>query len=173
MKCDKCNHDAIFHASMYLNGELVEVNLCADHYEDWVKKITDEMKNFTAIGNKEVEKLYRELMDTLNNVGNGIKMDVISGVTGDETLKEYLDKSLKKVKDMNRYDNEISKIDIDLIEDSYFREKIDELNKLRSGMKFLVDRELYEEASDLRDQLKTMNEKLIEYKKGKEQENEA
>lgn len=173
MKCDKCNNDAIFHASMYLNGEMVEVNLCANHYEEWVKKITDEMKNFTAIGNKEVEKLYKELMDTLNRAGSGIKMDVISGVTGDETLKEYLDKSLKGIKDMSRYDKGMSQVDLKLIEDSHFREKINELNKLRSGMKFLIDRELYEEARDLKDQLKKMNEELIEYKKSKEQENEA
>lgn len=180
MKCDKCDKDAIFQASMFLNGESVEVNLCADHYKEMIDEMTNSLGQLTGgdldIGN--TQEIYDELIKQLGDQEFDGNANVFSGYTNDKYLMEFLEDAFNDFKKKNIKDKlnnfkrrtQDNKEDDEIRNSTFYKDKMKDINSLRANMQFFVKNEMYEEAAKSRDEIKKINEELLKYRKEKEEE---
>lgn len=184
MKCDRCDKQAVFQASMFLNGESVQINLCEDHYEEMMEELADNFKFLSQgfIDSDKAQELYLGLLDALENMDDEEKqVNIFEGFTDDKYIMKYLEGTFKDMKKkslserLNEYKDYKDNIDKDdeIKNSLYYKDKLKEIKGLRSSMVFFINNEMYEEAARVRDELKEINDHLIAYRKSKEEKNEV
>ncbi len=161
MACYNCGKDADMEIVVMVNGQMQKVHICMDCYQSEMNKFIDTMKSFNQ--NVDVEDIQKAMFDFMQN-----NKDQIDNIFGDDF----------KVENLNFNDLDMSSLEEDLAEMAKGQiKKEDEVKDVqayeikmlkknakskRMKLSEYVAREEYLAAALLRDQIKDINEKLME-----------
>lgn len=165
MTCYNCGKDADMEIVVMVNGQMQKVQICMDCYQSEMNKFINTMKAFNQ--DIDVEDIQKAMFDFMQD-----NKDQIDNMFGQDFKVENLNFNDLNLNDLNMED--MAENITDLMEDKSKKEdeikdvkayeiKMLKKNALNKRMKLseYVEREEYLAAALLRDQIKEINEKLM------------
>ncbi|MDD5614235.1 MAG: UvrB/UvrC motif-containing protein [Candidatus Omnitrophica bacterium] len=158
MVCDICNgSEATVHLTEIINGKVTELHLC----EDCARKKGTQMEQHFGISDllsgladlSSPLETKQDISLKCGNCGLSYKDFKNSGRFGCsqcyEVFKKYIPSLLKRIHGSTKYVGEIPKT-------GEFKVVRDELHQLRKDLQDAVEKEEYEKAAQIRDQIKSI-----------------